>query len=184
MWLGKRLPVQQKALAEKIDGMCQLIDSTVQLVRAISSGLRPEILDEMGLLEAINWQAAEFQKRMGIRCRVRLPTEQIVVDRELSTTVFRIFQEVLTNVARHAQATSVKVDLRVSREELTLQVADNGVGIAGNDARGRNSLGLLGMQERAQLFGGEVHISGAPGKGTTVSVRIPLPAVPSVEGRS
>ena len=184
MWLGKRLPVQQKALAEKIDGMCQLIDSTVQLVRAISSGLRPEILDEMGLLEAINWQAAEFQKRMGIRCRVRLPTEQIAVDRELSTTVFRIFQEVLTNVARHAQATSVKVDLRVSREELTLQVADNGVGIAGNDARGRNSLGLLGMQERAQLFGGEVHISGAPGKGTTVSVRIPLPAVPSVERRS
>jgi signal transduction histidine kinase len=175
MWLGKRLPAQQKSLTEKIEGMGQLIDSTVNLVRGISSGLRPEILDEMGLLEAIKWQAAEFQKRMGIRCRVRLPAEQGQVDRDLSTTVFRIFQEVLTNVARHARATSVKVDLRIAPHELAMDVVDNGVGIADSEARGRHSLGLLGMQERAQLFGGEVRISGTPGKGTSVAVRIPLP---------
>jgi signal transduction histidine kinase len=138
----------------------------------------------MGLFEAINWQAAEFQKRMGIRCRVRLPYQTVVVDRELSTTVFRIFQEVLTNVARHAQATSVKVDLRISDKELALQVIDNGVGIADSKARGRNSLGLLGIQERAQLFGGDVRITGVPGKGTTVSVRIPLPAVTTGGGEA
>jgi signal transduction histidine kinase len=173
-WLAKRLPPNQQPLLEKTDTMCHLIDSTVQLVRVISTGLRPEILDDMGLVEAINWQAREFQKRMGIRCRMKLPTDQVALDRELSTTVFRIFQEVLTNVARHARASSVTVELKISGQELSLKVADDGVGFVESEMRGRDSLGLLGMRERAQLFGGEVAIRGMPGRGTTVSVSIPM----------
>ena len=172
-WLAKRLAADQKPLLEKTETMCRLIDSTVRLVRRISSGLRPEILDEMGLVAAIGWQAGEFQKRMGIRCRLELPADEVGLDKELSTAVFRIFQEVLTNIARHARASSVNVDLDISDDRLSLRVADNGIGIADGQIRSRESLGLLGMRERAQLFGGEVTIQAAPRIGTTVSLLIP-----------
>jgi signal transduction histidine kinase len=172
-WLAKRLAADQKPLLEKTETMCRLIDSTVRLVRRISTGLRPEILDEMGLVAAIGWQAGEFQKRMGIRCRLELPADQVALDKELSTAVFRIFQEVLTNIARHARASSVNVDLDISDDRLSLRVVDNGIGIADGQIRSRESLGLLGMRERAQLFGGEVTIQAAPRIGTTVSLLIP-----------
>jgi signal transduction histidine kinase len=172
-WLAKRLTKKQNELLEKTEGMRQLIDATVQQVRRISTGLRPEILDEMGLVAAIGWQAGEFQRRVGIRCRLRLPEDQISLDKERSTAVFRIFQEVLTNVARHARATSVHVDLAISEDNLTLQVADDGIGISADQVRSHDSLGLLGMRERAQLLGGDVSIHGAPSRGTTVSVSLP-----------
>jgi len=174
-WLAKRLAGNQKPLVEKTETICRLIDSTVRLVRRISTGLRPEILDEMGLVAAIGWQAGEFQKRAGIRCRLKLPADQGALDKELSTAVFRIFQEILTNIARHARASSVNVDLNISDDRLSLRVADNGIGIAGGQIHSRESLGLLGMRERAQLFGGEVSIQGASHTGTTVSVSIPMP---------
>jgi signal transduction histidine kinase len=153
--------------------MSKLIDSTVQTVRKIATGLRPEMLDDMGLVAAIGWQAKEFQKRTGIRCRVKLPPETAKLDIDVSTTAFRIFQEILTNVARHSRATRVDIDLGVTEDQVSLDVHDNGVGIAESDLHGRKSLGLLGMHERALLFGGEVRISGAPGHGTRVSVVIP-----------
>jgi signal transduction histidine kinase len=153
--------------------MSKLIDSSVQTVRKIATGLRPEMLDDMGLVAAVGWQAKEFQKRTGIRCRAKLPPEK-KFDLEISTCVFRIFQEILTNVARHARATRVDVELVVSDERFNLEVVDNGVGIADSDLNGRKSLGLLGMQERAMLFGGEVGITGTPGQGTRVSVSIPI----------
>ena len=174
-WLARRLSGDQHVLVEKAESMCRLIDSTVQLVRKLSTGLRPQILDEMGLGAAICWQAAEFQKRVGIRCRLKLPDEQIAPDKELSTAVFRIFQEVLTNVARHAGASSVDVDLSISGDKLILTVADDGIGISEEQIRSHNSLGLLGMRERAQVFGGEIIIRGEAGRGTTVSVSIPAP---------
>jgi len=182
-WLAKRLAGNQKPLVEKTETMCQLIDSTVRLVRRIATGLRPEILDEMGLVAAIGWQAGEFQKRVGIRCRLKLPEEQVGLDKELSTAVFRIFQEVLTNIARHARATSVNVDLDISDDRLSLKVADDGIGISDGQIHSRESLGLLGMQERAQLFGGEVSIQGAPHLGTTVSVLMPTPRHQDVPSR-
>jgi signal transduction histidine kinase len=111
---------------------------------------------------------------MGIRCRLKLPKEQVELDRELSTAVFRIFQEILTNIARHAKASGVSATLSVSDELLQLKVVDDGVGITESQVRGHKSLGLLGMQERAQQFGGEVNIHGVPGRGTTVSVSIPM----------
>jgi signal transduction histidine kinase len=145
----------------------------VQTVRKIATGLRPEMLDDMGLVAAIGWQAKDFQKRTGIRCRVKLPPETVKPDIDVSTTSFRIFQEILTNVARHSRATRVDIELEVSDAEVRMQVQDNGVGIAESDLHGRKSLGLLGMHERALLFGGEVNITGAPGHGTRVAVVIP-----------
>lgn len=175
MWLRKHIDRKQKPLLQKTETMRQLIDSTMQVVRRIATGMRPEILDEMGLVAAIAWQAKEFQKRMGIRCRVQLPAERAELGTALGTAVFRIFQEILTNIARHAKASSVSVQMAISKERLALEVTDDGCGIADDAVHARASLGLLGMQERAQLFGGEVSIRGIPGKGTTVSLAIPLP---------
>ena len=198
-WLAKRLNDDQKPLLEKTESMGQLIDQTVQTVRKISTGLRPEVLDEMGLVAAIGWQAKEFQKRTGIRCRLSLPQEIGTLERELSTTMFRVFQEILTNVARHSRATRVDVDLKNQQKSLVLEVAArymdrgnlflvrddqvaglaaligavNGVGINTGERNGRRSLGLLGMQERALRVGGEVNIGSAPGHGTKVVVTIP-----------
>jgi signal transduction histidine kinase len=132
------------------------------------------MLDDMGLVAAVGWQAKDFQKRTGIRCRAKLPPETTKLDHDVSTTVFRIFQEILTNVARHSRATRVDIDLSVSEEQLKLECVDNGIGIPDSDVGGRKSLGLLGMQERALLFGGEVNVSGKPGDGTRVAVYIPL----------
>ena len=173
-WLVKQLDPSEKPLLARADTMCRLIDSTVQVVRRMSTGMRPEILDDMGLVAAIGWQTKEFQKRLGIRCRAELPTQPTHLGNELSTAVFRIFQEILTNIARHAKATSVFVQLRISDERLSLKVTDDGVGMAESAVHARESLGLLGMQERAQLFGGQVSFQAAPGRGTTVSVLIPL----------
>jgi signal transduction histidine kinase len=170
-WLAKRLTSPE--LIEKTDSMGKLIDSTVQTVRKIATGLRPEMLDDMGLIAAVGWQAKEFQKRTGIRCRVKLPPE-VKLDIDVSTTMFRIFQEILTNVARHSRATRVDIDLEIGAEHVALEVADNGVGITDNDRSGKKSLGLLGMHERALLFGGDVQIVGTPSHGTRVSVSIPL----------
>jgi signal transduction histidine kinase len=171
-WLAKRL--NEAALVEKTDSMAKLIDSTVQTVRKIATGLRPEMLDDMGLVAAVGWQVKEFQKRTGIRCRAKLPPETAKIDIDLSTTMFRIFQEILTNVARHSRATRVDIDLAIDPERVSLEVMDNGVGIAEADRHGRKSLGLLGMHERALLFGGEVRITGTAGHGTRVSVAIPI----------
>src|SRR6185295_1239715 len=170
-WLAKRL--KEPALLEKTDSMSKLIDSTVQTVRKIATGLRPEMLDDMGLIAAVAWQAKEFQKRTGIRCRAKLPPEA-KYDLEISTCVFRIFQEILTNVARHSRATRVDIALALGAEQVGLDVTDNGVGIQDDELTARKSLGLLGMQERALLFGGDVRITGTPGHGTRVSVTIPL----------
>jgi two-component system, NarL family, sensor histidine kinase UhpB len=171
-WLAKRL--KEKSLIEKTDSMCKLIDSTVQTVRKIATGLRPEMLDDMGLVAAVAWQSKEFQKRTGIRCRSKLPPETVKLDIDISTTMFRIFQEILTNVARHSRATRVDIDLGVSEERVSLEVTDNGVGIPDSEVNGKKSLGLLGMHERALLFGGEVRIGGSPGHGTRVAVSIPI----------
>ena len=171
-WLAKRL--KEKPLVEKTDSMCKLIDTTVQTVRKIATGLRPEMLDDMGLVAAVAWQAKEFQKRTGIRCRTKLPPESVKLDVDVSTTMFRIFQEILTNVARHSRATRVDMELTITEERVALEVVDNGVGIADAELNGKKSLGLLGMHERALLFGGEVKITGTPGHGTRVSVSIPI----------
>src|SRR5207244_10657962 len=121
-WLAKRL--RAKPLIEKTGSMCKLIDTTVQTVRKIATGLRPERLDDRGLVAAVGWQAKEFQKRTGIRCRAKLPPETVKLDVDVSTTMFRIFQEILTNVARHSRATRVDLDLSVNQDRVALDVID------------------------------------------------------------
>ena len=143
-WLARRLPKVQKPLFEKTKSMSKLIDFTIQTVRRISTELRPRLLDDLGLAAAVEWQAEEFQKRTGIRCEVSLDPEDIALDRDLSTAIFRIFQETLTNVARHADATSVKVTLEEKTNKLVLKVRDNGKGITKIRFLIQDHLGLLG----------------------------------------
>ena len=161
---------------EKLFGALTLIDRTVESVRRIATELRPPILDSFGIVAAIEWQAEEFQKRYGIRCELNNQwNREMPEDQALSTALFRVFQEMLTNVARHAQATAVVVRLYQDTENVLLSVSDNGRGIT--EGERRNSLGLLGMQERAATFGGKVEIRGVVGKGTDVNVKIPLTRV-------
>jgi signal transduction histidine kinase len=175
-WLNARLP-GQKTVAEKVKSMFKLIDDTIQSVRKIATLLRPEVLDQLGLAAAVGWQARDFQMRTGIRCKVSLPAEPVAAGPELSTAAFRIFQELLTNVARHAQATRVEVSLGAEAGRLVLEVRDNGKGISEVEMTGAKSLGLLGMRERAMAFGGTVEFAGAGGKGTRVTVVLPLETV-------
>jgi signal transduction histidine kinase len=153
----------------------QLINDGVKSVRAICSGLRPGVLDDLGLAAAIEWQASEFASRNGVRCQVSVPPVDLHLDGDRATATFRIFQECLTNVSRHAQAKSVRVSLRQEDENILLVVEDDGIGFCEADFSGSlGSLGLLGMKERAQFCGGNVDISSSPGNGTTVNVRVPV----------
>jgi PAS domain S-box-containing protein len=162
-----------QALLEKVRGIGQTIDETVQTVRRISAELRPGVLDDLGLAAAIEWQARDFQKRAGVVCLLNLPEDDLRISRLQATALFRIFQESLTNVARHAQATKVWVHLGEEDGAIVLEVEDDGVGISLEQLAERRSLGLLGMRERATVFGGAVEIAGRPGQGTTVMARIP-----------
>ena len=172
-WLSKRLPADQPGLAEKASAMSDLIDSTIQTMRRVATELRPGLLDDLGLAATMEWQAQEFAERTGIDCDLYLSDEEIVLDRDLATAIFRIFQETLTNVARHAEATEVHVELEDRPDELVLTVRDNGKGITESQLSDPRSLGLMGIRERAHSWGGEVAFQGIPGQGTTVTVRIP-----------
>jgi signal transduction histidine kinase len=173
-WLEKRLPGELTAPAGKIRSMFRLIDDTIQSVRRIASALRPQVLDDAGLPDAIKWQARQFQARTGVRCKVELPAGPLVMDAERSSAVLRIFQEAMTNVARHAGATRVDIQLRLDAGQLLLSVIDNGLGISQAELRSPKALGLLGVHERALLLGGKVAIAGTEGRGTRVSVSVPL----------
>ncbi len=161
------------ARAEKQQVLGLAIDRIINSVRRISSGLRPEVLDEIGLAAALDWQAREFQRRTGIRCNVNISTRFTDPDKERSTALFRVFQELLTNVARHANATRVNVSVS-DGAVLALTVEDNGRGIREDEIEGRRSLGVLGLRERVLAFGGSIDIKGEEGKGTRVSVSIPI----------
>ena len=163
----------QDVLLDKVRSMADISDRTIQSVRRISAELRPPVLDHFGLLAAIEWHADEFQRRTGIECTVSATDEKSDFDEATSTGLFRILQEALTNVARHAQAGKVAVRLKNDGCNLVLTVKDNGNGIAEEEMSDSSSLGLLGMRERAVALGGELRICGVPGKGTTVEALIP-----------
>jgi signal transduction histidine kinase len=164
---------QLQVLQKKLQSMMKLIDSIISAVRRISSELRPSVLDDLGLAEAIEWQARQFQTRTGIICHCDCAVENLHLNQEQSTAVFRIFQEALTNILRHAQATRVAVAIREEAGEFVLTVSDNGRGITKDDRARLQSLGLLGMRERAHLVGGELELTGVEGQGTLVTVRVP-----------
>jgi signal transduction histidine kinase len=164
------------ARQEKQQALNVAIDRIINSVRRIASGLRPEVLDEIGLAAAFDWQAREFQRRTGIRCHVNIPARFVDPDKDRSTALFRIFQELLTNVARHANATRVNVALADGEAALALCVEDNGRGIRESEAQGPRSLGFLGLRERVLAFGGTIDVKGDEGKGTKVCVSIPVTA--------
>jgi PAS domain S-box-containing protein len=165
------LPRDAKQQSNRAELIMKLADETIQTVRRISTELRPGILDDLGLMAAVEWAAEEFQSRTGIDCRLDLPVDDIVIDRERATALFRILQETLTNVARHSHATQVNVRLAKEEGSLILEVHDNGKGISKEELSAGRSLGILGMRERALILGGGLAISGAPGQGTTIEVR-------------
>jgi PAS domain S-box-containing protein len=176
--IGHKATKRQTRLRAKVDSAIQLVDGMIVTLRRIASELRPRTLDDLGLNPALEGQAQEFENRTRIRCRITLPKEPIVLDAERSTAIFRIFQESLTNVVRHAQATSVEARLEREENHLIFQVRDNGRGFDPEEAKARKSLGLVGMQERALLLNGELKVEGVPGSGTTMTLRIPLPPSP------
>jgi PAS domain S-box-containing protein len=166
-------PAEQKP-STRAESITRLVEQTIQSVRKISTELRPGILDALGLVAAVEWAAEEFQNRTGIRCHLDLPKAPLEISQERATAISRIFQETLTNIARHADATQVHICLARENGSLSLEVDDNGVGVSEEQLSASESLGILGMRERALFLGGEVQISGAPNQGTRVRVRIPL----------
>jgi signal transduction histidine kinase len=173
-WLARRLDDGPGPVREKVATMGGDIDGIIRSVKEIWAELRPGILDELGLGAAVEWQAREFERSTGIRCRVLIEPEDLRLDRERSTSLFRIFQETLMNVARHAKATEVEVLLQERPEDLVLEVQDNGSGITQEQADDPRSTGLVGIRERVQAWGGEVEIGGSPGRGTRIRVTVPL----------
>jgi signal transduction histidine kinase len=171
--LLQELPGDQEPVSQRSQSILKLLDEAIQSIRRIATELRPGILDDLGLAAAVEWVAEEFQSRTGTKVHVSLPGTDIAIDRERATALFRILQETLTNVARHANATEVSVRLAQEDGMLILEVRDNGKGIREEELSANNSLGILGMRERAVLLGGELIISGVPGLGTTVRVQIP-----------
>ena len=178
-WLEDRVTkpreiATRSQLAEKVEQMSKLVGKTLDTVRTIAAELRPGVLDELGLKAAIEWQCADFHKRTGIKCDLLTELEEVALDRQSATAVFRILQESLTNVLRHAKATAVMLELDVGAGNLVLEIRDNGRGITEAEMTDPRSLGILGMRERASAVGGTVNITGANGEGTRVTVRMPL----------
>lgn len=166
---------EQQLLHQKLTGMSCLTDTAIQTVQRIAAELRPAVLDSLGLCAAIEWQASDFQGRTGIACRAAVPPAGIEVNRDAATALFRIVQESLTNVLRHAAATEVQIRLETGADDLLLTVQDNGSGVPPAALDDPASVGLVGMRERALLLGGRCDIMGHAGRGTTVVVRLPLP---------
>lgn len=173
-WLSKRIKQADEEINLHIQQMLNAIDATIKTVRKIASELRPGILDDLGLVAALEWQSAEFEKRTGIKVSFSTNAPYVKCERKLCTAMFRLFQESLTNVARHAQATSVEAKLLVKDNEIEMRIADNGKGFSPGEAKEQNTLGLLGMKERVLELNGTFTIDSQIGKGTTIFVKIPL----------
>ncbi len=172
--LANKLNDDQEPLKQKINSLSDMIDASVESVQKISAKLRPGILDELGLIAAIEWQSEEFEKMTNVKCSLVLPKEEVTLEKDKSTAIFRIFQEALTNIARHSQASKVQISLLNYQSNIFLEIQDNGKGITQDQIKDFKSLGIHGMEERALVFGGQVYIEGIAGKGTKVKVEIPI----------
>ena len=173
-WLNKRLiSSEDNAIKEKLRDLLKLMDNTVKTIRRISSELRPSILDDMGLAAAMEWHLKEFEKRSSIKTHSILPKAEMILSDTVKTGLFRIFQESLTNVLRHAEAENINVSLQQKNGNLVLSIEDDGKGFEKGKAEEKKTLGILGMKERSFMMGGSYEISSASGKGTLVVVSVP-----------
>lgn len=173
-WLTKKLDTDKPEIREKLDGLIEMVDNTVKSVRRISSELRPSLLDDLGLPAAIEWHAQEFMKRTGLVIETDIEQKEVPLPGKLAITLFRVFQESLTNVARHANASKIHVSLKMEQHRLLMEVVDNGQGFLPGDIESKKTLGILGMKERIAIIKGEYDIQSSPGKGTRVKVSVPL----------
>ncbi len=173
-WIHKRLEKVSPDLHLKMKETITLVDETVKSIRKIASELRPGLLDNLGLLPAIEWQCQEFTRKTGIECRFENFAGPFEVSDEVGTSIFRILQESLTNIARHSDATVTEVLIDSNGKSYTVTVKDNGKGFQNSESNEITSLGLLGMQERAAMVRGKFNISSKPEKGTTVIIEFPV----------
>jgi signal transduction histidine kinase len=184
-WMSQRLPkasLAERGLHQKAAAMARNIDGAIRQIRRISTALRPMALDRLGLMAAVEWQAGEFERRSAVRCRFESHVRQLALDRDCATQIFRILQEALTNVSRHAGATRVTITARRLKGKFVLTVRDNGKGIADSELTNSKSFGLLGMRERALLIGADVSVGRAGRMGTTVRLTVSLPHLPKTAG--
>jgi PAS domain S-box-containing protein len=176
-WVEKGLaPKWGEGPGKKLAGVIRKVDSAIQTVRRIATDLRPSILDNLGLWAAIEWQAQDMQERLGIEVKVEIaaPETEPPLDDDRATALFRIVQEALTNVARHARASWVRIQAQTTERDIIIRVVDNGRGIPESQVTQSKSWGLLGIYERARFYGGETRVTSARGQGTTVYVRLPV----------
>ncbi len=174
VWLGNRISEKNATLQKKVEYMSCLIDSTIDTVHRISSDLRPGLLDDLGLVAAIEWQTQDFQRRFGLACRINLAiADDEEIEHHLATALFRILQETLTNIIRHAVATEVAVRFCEKNDTLILEITDNGRGITQAQIDDPRSYGLIGMRERVHPWNGTVLIEGKMNRGTRVTVTVP-----------
>jgi len=173
-WLNKKIKPDNEEVGDKMKDSLFLIDETVKTVRRIATQLRPSILDDLGLIAAMEWQSDEFQKRFHIHSQIENTIGNLDVSPEKSTAIFRIFQESLTNVLRHSKATSVTTELTLESNMLVMKIKDNGIGIDEKEVHMKKSLGILGMKERTIMLGGSYQIIGKENEGVTVLVKLPL----------
>jgi len=169
-WLSGRIP----ELVTRTKSMSDMIDSGIKTVRKILTELRPNLLDDLGLIAALEWQVEEFQKRTGITCELLSNRQELDMSRDVAVTVYRILQEALTNITKHANATLVKIQLFCGPERLIMEVTDNGRGIPESQLSTLHSFGITGMRERTHILGGDFRIKGVKDKGTQLEIRIPL----------
>ena len=173
-WLSKKVPLHEETLKQKLHDVLRMLDGAVKTIRRISTELRPSVLDDLGLVAAMEWQSQEFETRSGIVTEFESQISDISVPPNIATGLFRIYQESLTNVARHAHARKVSSSIRLNENKIILKVSDNGKGFEVNKIGNKKTLGLLGMKERTVMMDGACEITSEPGKGTTVHVEVPL----------
>lgn len=173
-WVNKRIGTTDEVIKQKLKDLLTMLDATVKSVRRISSELRPSLLDDLGLTAAMEWQLHEFKKRSDIKASFSAPEPELKLPDMIKTGLFRIFQESLTNVARHSHAKRLKVSLEHKDSNIILTIADDGKGFDKDKIADKRTLGILGMKERTSMIGGAYEITGTPGKGTVVVVSIPL----------
>ncbi len=173
-WLNQRLSPDQPALSEKIKSVTRLIDDSIQTVQKISRELRPPLLEHLGLTATLEWQLKDFQNRSGLTGSLIISPRQLTLDQEDSTLIFRLIQELLTNIIRHAEAKAVKIALKKMKDQVKLTVLDDGLGITPDRINDPRSLGLIGLRERVYARGGTIQIRGIPHRGTKIAVEIPL----------
>jgi signal transduction histidine kinase len=171
-WIAKKIQSADYEVRNKLNGIIPMINEAVKFIRKISTQLRPGILDDLGLIEALKWQTEEFRKRYEIAVDFVCNKDRLILDQRIATGLFRIFQEALTNIARHANATLVKISLSIIGKELVLCIQDNGRGFEMHEVQAQKALGLFGMKERILMMGGHLEIRSASGEGVMLAINV------------